>query len=518
MIDEGFLKTASDQLRTASKEHDFVSIASVIDKWQGWIASNWRAIFDSEFRKNKAEASRVYLKLKHPLKELIKHFNALENSFETGDVDSSIKLARVTPAIIDQVSLLLAEMNQGLKKVDQSVPSITVTDLGLTVTDEAVSNVQQGYKQNKELLAQLAKQLPERLQKEFSEKNIIVGGDCGKIPIANIHWFQQFNTENMPIPTKTEIEAGNRINKLLKRTTFTNGFKIPENEVDQIVSEGLHDFMYKVVRPNILKYGVLIAYKFPPVSQTVKNRNVNEMYAEVQLGALKFPCKKYNILLDVTFILNDLAARRDPTHKLIIAMTKNITLNTMSTGNVKTRKESVYEVPEEEITYLDKTKPPPPPSAQKPEVEEEEDEDLEEVTATEGILTRLVKRAIINESLPMSRILVSISEAPLHYRLKFAKVLTSALRGELDADVCSIHNESNNVEVECDLRGSVSACHEAVEIISKATADAFEDATSIKISVGFKKNASSIYKLAEPDVLEESFRKVAMEVWHANTR
>jgi hypothetical protein len=134
-----------------------------------------------------------------------------------------------------------------------------------------------------------------------------------------------------------------------------------------------------------------------------------------------------------------------------------------------------------------------------------------------GPIEKMVRRAIYKKALPTTRVLTTIgsSNLPFHTRVRFAKILSSALRTELDAE-SSIHNYDDKIEIESDISGSQSAVMRAVKGLSEGISEAFELSTEkcgeYKISTRVFANVKSAYALIDSGTMETSFRKFAFDM------
>jgi len=114
------------------------------------------------------------------------------------------------------------------------------------------------------------------------------------------------------------------------------------------------------------------------------------------------------------------------------------------------------------------------------------------VLAEETSLKRLYKKA-----LPNHNILIQIGAPNYNSAIEFSRVLTSAL----DEDLLSTsypHTDGHKVEVECSIQGPEKECFEAVEQMSQAMAEAFQEATikigGVKVQTTCIMNKKSSYQ------------------------
>jgi hypothetical protein len=133
-----------------------------------------------------------------------------------------------------------------------------------------------------------------------------------------------------------------------------------------------------------------------------------------------------------------------------------------------------------------------------------------------GPVEKLVRRAFERANLPTTRILLVLSsDESFPVQVRFAHILSSALRSEIDADSAIYHN-GKNIEIECDISGSEDAVVQAVRGVSDGISAAFKQST--KQAGGFVVNSriypklSSSYRLLDSETSETSFRKFAFEI------
>lgn len=125
----------------------------------------------------------------------------------------------------------------------------------------------------------------------------------------------------------------------------------------------------------------------------------------------------------------------------------------------------------------------------------------------------IIKTAVYDSKLPKTRVLIRVgsNNLSLPVRVRFAKILSTALRIEIEADA-SIHNYKNNVEVECDIYGSEKNVLSAVRGVCEAVSEAFEESTNkYKVATTIFPNVKSSYALVSSDFMESCFRKFAFE-------
>jgi len=125
-----------------------------------------------------------------------------------------------------------------------------------------------------------------------------------------------------------------------------------------------------------------------------------------------------------------------------------------------------------------------------------------------------VKRAAYRRHLPRTRVIISIPNgADLSTRIRYAHTLRTALRNVIDAE-SSIHHYGDKLEIEADVYGSKTAVVKAARGVAEGVAAAFnssfdKDLGKVTVYPGIR----SRYALIESSIVEDSFRKFAMEAW-----
>jgi hypothetical protein len=98
-----------------------------------------------------------------------------------------------------------------------------------------------------------------------------------------------------------------------------------------------------------------------------------------------------------------------------------------------------------------------------------------------------------------------------HHKARFAKILSSALRQEIDAE-CSVRHYKEDVEVQVSVYGSKFTALPAIHGISMYVADRFIQTTKVGVDVDVLPGVSS-FGLMDSEVLDNSLRKVAFDCW-----
>jgi len=143
-------------------------------------------------------------------------------------------------------------------------------------------------------------------------------------------------------------------------------------------------------------------------------------------------------------------------------------------------------------------------------------QDLFKFLYAAGPIEKIVRRSICKKVLPNTRVLISVGspDVAFHNRIRFAKVLASALRIELDGE-SSIHNYNDNIEIECDIAGSEKNVLMAAKGLCDGVSNAFELATEKcgvhKVNTRVFPGIKSSYALVDSGTMETCFRKFAFE-------
>lgn len=124
-----------------------------------------------------------------------------------------------------------------------------------------------------------------------------------------------------------------------------------------------------------------------------------------------------------------------------------------------------------------------------------------------GPVEKIVKKAIIESKLPKTNLLISISsDSDFVYNVKFAKLLSTALRVELCAEN-SIHSYKDKIEVESSVYGSEKNVTKAALAISDAIKETFKEELGVNVFVNAVNGVKSSYALMPLEKMESCFRK-----------
>lgn len=454
--DIGILRQAALELQADSQ--DLVVVASILQRIKNW----WKAKFSPEFAKKQDQIKSSYESLKDPMGELLQSLKRLDDAFKSQDPDVVAQLAGELPEVITKVTRHLSNLSKDLHSADKLIPT--------SLVEKPIAKLYKDFQKDLTVLEKLKSQLPKDLDVPIST-NI-------KQPITNFKWFSRFS--------KSDIYVSDTVKETIKRTILKQ-LTSTINGLDKVVAEdivnaGIDEFV-NIIKLNLLTSNTILnSYSFP----SVKNEREIEMVADVNMGVINFPAP-LNIRVDLPHLLfHDLATRYgvQAINKLTIFKPANMTVEV---GKAEKKEPAKANEPAKDDNYP------------------------ESVLAFDGTLSNIVKNAIIRETLPKTRILITTS-GNSNYLLKFAKILVSALREELNADSSSVHLNNNVVEVETDIYGSKTASDLAVKEITYNVADQFIKEFKHNIGIiDFEVNASSKLKLVSSNDFDNAFRKIDLD-------
>ncbi len=464
---------------------DLVRVAGVIQRIKNW----WKARFDEGFRERQEKVEDAYDNMKGPLSDLIKELQELDKAFKSQNPDVVAQLVGQVPGTIARVTRDMGHLSKEMRAADAMIPVTYVDEKGQEVASGTLDWTSQGYRQNKDVVQKLWEQLPT----EFKE--IPIGQKVNR-PITDFSWFSRYDPSNITVSSKVYNQTQEQFRQGLRRA------QIPEEEIDSIIESGFNDFMENL-KNAVLNDSILVQVNFPGVSQDIKRRPSNQMVIDVKPGFVAIPVSGYEVPLHIGFVrLNDIGASMRPRPEMTMVMVRTITIDPRTVTQLK----QVWKGEETEAELTE------------PMIEEPEDitefalpEEEPETIASDGPITKLVKRALIRQKCPLTCAVVKISGQTLHHKARFAKVLSSALRQEIDAE-CSPRHQGDEIEVQVKVYGSKFVSIPVIYGISKYVADQFLDATKVGVDIEVEPGLST-FGLMESDFLDESFRKVAFDYW-----
>lgn len=464
-------------LRTAALElqadgDDLVRVAGIVQRIKNW----WKAWGDKGFRKRKDQVQESYQEVKGPLSDLIGQLSEIDKGFKNQDPETVSRLVNTIPGTIAQVTSGMDDLSQKMRAIESSVPVSYMDDKGNELSGDNLSWVRSGYRKNKELLQKLWDMLPPEFRNE-----VPVAQRVGR-PINEFAWYQKFSPDQVVFSNSVLGDIENQFRDALKKAGF------PQVEIDRVVQTGFGDFINNL-QYRLINEAIVDRVDFPHVSAKVANRPVNQMMLTMEPGWVPVPAGSVELQANIGFVkMNDLSVAKRGRDQISVFLVRTIRLEPTAFQKYQTTNENLLEFHQEEAEW----------------------EDAEPLIIEEsGPIAKIVKRAIWREKLPLTQAVVKIAGQTFHHKARFAKVLSSALRQEIDAE-CSVRHDNNDIEVQVNVRGSKFASVPAIYGISMDVADQFVQAAKVGVHVDVEPGLSKL-GLIDSDVLNQSFRKVAFE-------
>lgn len=486
-------------LRTAALElqengNDLVCVAGIVQQIKNW----WKARFSKEFAERQGKVEDAYIGMKGPLSDLINQLTEIDKAFKSQDPDTIAKLVGIVPATIAQVTRDMNNLSKEMRAADATIPVTYIDESGKEISGDNVSWITSGYQKDKNLIDKMWEQLPEQFQK------IPIGRRINQ-PITDFKWFANYDPSQIYISSTVYEDT-----KLEMRKALERGYLEPD-VVNLVITYGFDDFIENL-KVAILQNSILIQVRFPDVSAKITHRRVNEMLVDVQPGFVALPVMSYDFYIHVGLVrLHDLGASITPTPQLSVAMVRHIRLSTDTIKSLKEKwrenkgfgkrlQEPVGQETESEIV-----------SQQLQPTDQDENKEDDKVLTASGPITNIVKRALLKRYLPTVSAVVKVDGLEFHHKARFAKILSSALRQEIDAE-CSVRNDGDNVEVQVFASGSKINVIPAIYGISAYVADEYLKTTKAGIEIDVQ-HGHSAFEVISSDILDQSFRKVAFDNW-----
>lgn len=508
------LRTAALELQESGD--DLVRVAGIVQRIKNW----WKARFSREFAQRQEKVEEAYSDMKGPLTDLIKQLTEMDTAFKSQDPDAIAQLVGSVPGTIARVTRDMGNLSKEMRAADATIPVTYVDEEGNEVSGDNLSWTTSGYQKDRKVVEKLWEQLPEQFQQ------IPIGRRVNQ-PITDFEWFSNYDPSQVFISTRVYEDTKAEVQKALERG------KVEPELAELIIMYGFDDFIENL-KVAIIQNSILLQVRFPDVSAKITHRRTNEMLVDVQPGFVALPVMSTQFYIHVGLLrFNDLGASISPTPQLSVAMVRHIRLSTDTIRALKEKwrenqgfqekKERGQEVEGETVEQQIE----PEPSTITPTSDElvysdegqaddngskrEEEEDEEILLRGSGPISRIVKKALLRERLPLVSAVVKVDGLSFPHKARFAKLLSSALRQEIDAE-CSVRNQGNDVELQVFASGSKMNVVPAIYGISMYTADKFLETTKVGIDVGVTEGRSSL-EVMSSEVLDRSFRKVAFDQW-----
>jgi hypothetical protein len=323
---------------------------------------------------------------------------------------------------------------------------------GETLSGGNLGWVTKDYQKDKSLVEKLWEMLPEEFRNE-----IPVGKRINQ-PISNFSWYKRYSPENIVFSTAVKDNIWKGLSRLF------------DPKVIEYLKPGFEQFLQNLQNA-ILNNSILVTVNFSPVSTQVAKRYSNEMRMEVHPSEVAFPAGDSEVLINIDkVILTDLGTRIPAKNQLSV-----LGVWVSNSGNSRT-----FTIPE--IS-----------------------------TASDGPITKIVKRALLKNLLPITTSTIKVTGQTFEHKVQFAKVLASALRQEIDAE-CSIRHKNQDVEIQANVCGSKVIVLSAIFGISKCIANEFFQHTKTGIDIDVRYGISDL-DIISSEIMDNTFRKVALASW-----
>jgi hypothetical protein len=482
------LRTAALELQESGD--DLVRVAGIVQQIKNW----WKARFSKEFAERQGKVEEAYLGMKGPLTDLIKQLTEMDKAFKSQNPDAIAQLVGTIPGTIAQVTRDMGNLSKEMRAADATIPVTYVDENGKEISGDNLSWMTSGYQKDKNLIDQMWNQLPEQFQK------IPIGPRINQ-PITDFEWFANYNPSQIYISNTVYEDTKSEMRKALERGHLESDIS------DLIITYGFDDFIENL-KVAILQNSILLQVRFPDVSAKITHRRVNEMLIDVQPGFIALPVMSYDFYIHIGLVrLHDLGASTNPTPQLSVAMVRHIRL---STDTIRALKDKWRENKGFEKTLQEPIGQETESETIEQQVEGTKKKDEESTTASDRI-TRIVKRALLRECLPITPAIVKVDGLEFHHKARFAKLLASALRQEIDAE-CSVKNNGDDIEVQVFATGSKMNVVPAIFGISTYIAQKYLKTTKAGIEVEIQPGYST-FETISSETLDQSFRKVAFDQW-----
>jgi len=434
-------------LELQANSGDLVRVAGIAQRLKNW----WNT------RKNRKALKNI----KDPVTDAFKRLETAVRSQDRAAVD------RITS---DELPTLLTNSVREIEELRENMlfqPAEYKNEKGETLSGNNLGWVAKNYHKEKGLTQKLWEMLPEAFRSE-----VPVGKRINQ-PISNFSWYNSYGPQDIHISNTVKDNLWMSLSRMFDGKTM------------EFLAPGYNQFLDNL-KTSILNDSILVQVNFSPVSAQVERRMANEMRLEVHPPEIAFPAGDSEVYIHIDkVILTDLGTRVSSKHQLSV-------LGVWPSASNKFRGYKAPETP---------TPPPLPVQPVEPEA----------TTASDGAITKIVKRALLKKLLPQTEAIVKVNGQDFDYKTQFARILASALRQEIDAE-CSVHNRDDDIEIQVKVYGSKMASLPAIFGISKYLAGEFSDLTKISVGVLVAPGVSGL-EVIESEVLDQSFRKVAFDCW-----
>lgn len=446
------LRTAALEIQADSS--DLVSVAGVIKRIKNWF----KAKFDPEFKDKIEKLEDAYDSIKGPIGTLNFELNELDKAIQDQDIEAVTNLVGKVPGTISSVTKDMERLRSVIQNADRAIPIAYVDSItGKQLSTSDLLQVTQDYKKNKELVKGILDKLPEEIKSE------IPIGETINQPITNLSWYKRYSPDNFSLNPRTEQ---------LTKQLLINSFKIVglyNEKIEKIIEDGFERFVENL-KFAIVERSIVIRVDLPDVSSRVAYRSTDQLWVTLTVPDVPFPWLDGTVLIHVgKVVLTDLLSRTELSFKKINEFRIN---------------------PSSRKIILESLK-----------AIETESKSVEPIIASDGPITKLVKKAIINNKLPLIQADIKISGGNVEDQKAFAKILTKTLRTTIGSVNYTDINE-DHINVKTATRGSEILVLNTIFGIASDITNQFNK--NINIKVGKTNNTSMIKKTSEDKSLSYS--------------
>jgi hypothetical protein len=443
-------------LEIQANNGDLIRVAGVVQHIKDW----WKTRRD---KKN-------FQELKSPIENVLKRLDTAVRSQDSDTVE------RITTVELPDILSKSVQKAESLRDTMLSHTSPEWrSEQGEPIAGEDLRWVSKDYRKDKSLVEKLWEKLPEEFRNE-----IPVGRYIGQ-PITNFSWYKHYGPQDISMTDNVKARAQEKISGKLLEAGVTE---------DQLSLADWAQF-FESLKEVILSSSILDRVNFAAVSKEVERRRTNEMNITVNPPEIFLTVGESQVPIKIDHVeLIDLGTRL-----------YNPELYELSVKGIwPAARSRHYKLPVPKTTVA--------PAVVAPEVPAVEPEEVS--TASDGPITKIVKRALLRNALPKTNAIIKIN-GPEYYNVQFARVLASALRQEIDAE-CSVRHQDKEIEIQASVYGSKIVSLSAIFGISKYIASEFLNLTKVGIDIEVVPGNSKL-DIIESKTLDQSFRKVAFDCW-----
>jgi hypothetical protein len=480
------LRKEALELQQAVADDDVIRMASLWDR----LKTKYNRWMDPELDRDLTEVEDDAKEMKDLHRELGKSVRQFDTARKNTDFETMQEVSAEVPRIVSEIGQKSQQANRSAQRAEAR--------LGGYYSAEDMER--EGFR--------------EEMMGVMPQEMDIPVGQWINVPIWQSSWLaNRYDVVDIDITDRARARLLEKVAMLLKTRSKVLG--VTPEDVDQIMQVNGQEFIWNLMRA-ALTQSMIRRYDFAQASGRIKQRSIGQMRLILNVGAVRLPGLKPEEEIWINFpeVWFTDSSPMDDTTPLSFMRAQKISIAQWRTVQRSQQRMEQYR-------------------AQSPEAEEEPPQDLGEedvgmVVAKridklqklsgesmkkEGPLRKIVRRATLAQKLPLTKTLITLDkDVPFEFRVRYARILSTALRNELEAE-CSVHHDGDNIEVEADLYGTEKPVLKAVAAISNGVSNAFKDAAGVGIKTHVYPGIKSKYALIESDVTETAFRKFALRVW-----